>query len=353
MSSVTSPKQNRRVGKTNLFVASIASAVVFVLAIVIGCANESPKLVPLPIGKKERVKDLGGTKVSFNRAVDILFVIDDSGSMGDHQANLAKNVKLFTQSIINNQILDYHIGVLTSNMDSEPFNPAPGVTYKGELWGVTKFVTRQTPNAQLVLESNLQPGTSGSSTEVFFTPVQAALTNPLVSNENAGFYRSDAYLVVVFVTDADDQSQMKAADFQKFLVNLKGGDPTKVIAYGAYIPTVDTTCRTAEDHARKIEEFFALVGGKTLGLCDVDFGTKLADLGADLVKRIGSVLTLSRPAQADTIVVSFGSQVIPNDPYKGWVFDPVRNAISFGEGIDLKPEPPGTEVEVDFIAAQF
>jgi hypothetical protein len=63
------------------------------------------------------------------------------------------------------------------------------------------------------------------------------------------------------------------------------------------------------------------------------------------------VLYLSRPPQPDTIFVTFGSQTVPNDPKKGWVFDPVRNALVFGDEIDLKEEPQGTQVEVDFTAA--
>jgi hypothetical protein len=316
------------------------------------CAPASPKLVPLPMVKKERVRNTGGSKVSFNRAVDILFVVDDSGSMMDHQANLAKNIQLFTQGIMANQILDYHIAVTSSNMDSDPYQPKPGYGWKGELNGVTKFVSRATPSGQSELERNLLIGTDGSGTEVFFTPVQAALTPPMVGGANRGFYRQDAYLAVIFLTDSEDQSQLSAQDFYRFLLNLKGGDASKIITYGVYIPTVDRTCnRSGEPAPRKLEEFYSLSKAQTLGLCDADYGIKLAELGADLVRRVGSVLYLSRPPQPDTIYVTFGSQVIPNDPVKGWVYDPSRNALVFGDDIELLPEPTGTQVEVDFTAA--
>jgi hypothetical protein len=320
--------------------------------VVSACAESSPKLVPLPLVKKERVRNTGGSKVSFNRAVDILFVVDDSGSMGEHQTNLAKNVKLFTQGIVSNQILDYHIAVTSSNMDSDPYQPKPGYGWKGELNGTVKFVSRNTPNGQAELERNLLIGTEGSGSEVFFTPIQAALTPPLLGGVNKGFYRQDAYLAVIFLTDADDQSQLAAGDFYRFLVNLKGGDASKIISYGVYIPSVDRACnRSGEPQPKKLEEFFQLSKAQTLGLCDADYGMKLVELGADLVRRVGSVLYLSRPPQPDTIYVTFGSQVIPNDPIKGWVYDPGRNALVFGDEIDLLPEPTGTQVEVDFTAA--
>lgn len=331
-----------------LFVATVASMVLG------GCSPESPKLVPLPVAKPERVRDVSDIRVSFQRAVDILFVVDDSGSMSTHQQNLAKNIGLFTQGMKANQTLDYHIGVLTSNMDSRPWSPDPGYGWKGELNGLTKFVTKLTPNGDQVLARNLNPGTDGSATEVFFTPVQAALTPPLVAGVNKGFYRPDAYLAVIFLTDADDQSRVSATDFHKFLLGLKGGDPDKIISYGVYIPSGAPNCsRSGEPSPRKLEEFFKLTKGTTLGLCDADYGMKLAELGADLVRRVGSLLYLSRPAIPETIKVTFGSQTIPNHPDLGWIYDPSRNALIFGEQIELLPEPTGTEIEVDFIAAEY
>lgn len=325
-----------------------------VLSLVLACSPESPKLVPLPVAKPERVRDTSGIKVSFNRSVDILFVIDDSGSMASHQANLVKNIGLFTSGINSNQVLDYHIGVLTSNMDSTPWRPAPGYGWKGELNGLTKFITKTTPNAARELESNLKPGVDGSGTEVFFTPVQAALTPPLVGGVNKGFYRPDSYLALVFLTDAEDQSELSASDFYKFLLNLKKGDADKIITYGVHIPSNVSSCpRSGEPLPAKLEEFFKITKASTFGLCDADYGVKLAELSADLVRRVSSVLYLSRPAQPHTIKVTFGSQTIPNHPDKGWIFDPTRNAILFGEEIDLQPEPAGTEIEVDFIAAQY
>ncbi len=340
--------------------ALIGAAVLAILASSVitiflgGCAPESPKLVPPPAGKPERVRDVSDTRVSFQRAVDILFVVDDSGSMATHQQNLATNIGLFTKGMKANQILDYHIGVLTSNMDTAPWRPAPGYAWKGELNGATKFVTKTTPSGDQILEKNLNPGTDGSGTEMFFSPVQAALTLPLLNGVNKGFYRADAYLAVVFLTDADDQSRVSATDFFNFLLRLKGGDPNKIISYGVHIPSNIGNCpRSGEPSPKKLEEFFKLAKATTLGLCDADYGMKLAELGADLVRKVGSILYLSRPAVPHTIRVKFGSQAIPNDPDRGWIYDPTRNALIFGEGIDLLPEPAGTKIEVDFLAAEY
>ncbi len=313
------------------------------VGIFMGCSSESPKKVPKQFQKNERIKDTGGNKVSFNRSVDILFVVDDSGSMGTHQKNLASNVKLFTQAIFANQILDYHIGVVTTDMDDS--------SKSGRLQGTVSYVTRTTPNGAAILEASLQPGTNGSASELEFDPVRAALTAPLVTGANAGFYRPDAYLALIFITDEEEQSSMTSQDFYNFLLGLKNQDAAKIIPYGVYLPSGDPKC--ASGGQTKLEEYFKLVSAKTFGLCDPLFGQKLAELGDDLVRRVGSVLNLTRPAQRDTITVTFGSQTIPNDPRFGWVYDPTTNALIFGDEIDLLPEPPGTQVVVDFIAAEY
>jgi hypothetical protein len=263
--------------------------------------------------------------------------------MGEHQTNLAKNVKLFTKAILANQLLDYHIGVVTTDMDLP--------NRSGRLNGVPNFVTRTTPNGAAVLEANLQPGTNGSGTEKEFDPIVAALSAPIVSRDNAGFYRPDAYLAIILITDEEEQSNMSVKDFYSFLLNLKGGDQSKLIPYGVFLPKGNPACASGDQV--KLEEFFKLVSAKTFGLCDVDFGDKLAGLGDDLVRRVASILYLTRPAQPDTITVTFGSQTIPNDPKKGWIYDPGRNGLIFGDEIDLQPEPPGTQVEVDFISAEY
>jgi hypothetical protein len=317
-----------------------------------GCSEESPKLVPLPPVKREKVQDSGGEKYTFNPKVDILFVVDDSGSMEVHQQNLIKNIELFTKALGNNQILDYHFGVLTSSMGDFTSNPKGG---KGKLVGPPTVIDRLTPGGLAKLRENLHVGTKGSGQEMFFDPVKAALSTPLIDNENKGFYREDAHLAVIFITDADDQSEeLEPQKYFQFLVDLKKGDVKRVLHYGIFIPRSNTTCdRSGEVQPDRIEEVMQLFGANALGLCDTDFGQKLGDLALDLETRVGRVMYLSRAADPSTIEVKFGNGWLPNHPEKGWVYDPARNAIIFGSQIDWKSQPPGAQIEVNFIAAQY
>lgn len=312
--------------------------------LIAGCSKESPKKVPYIRPKaNEKIQNAGQT-INFNPKVDILLIVDNSGSMGDKQDNLSRNIGLFTNGLERMKLLDYHIGVITSD-----------IGHKGKLAGKTNFIDRNTVDGMQILKENLLVGTNGHYSEMMFDPVFLALSSPIVDVENFGFYRPDAYLVLIFITDTDDQSmRLSAGSFHQFLLGLKKNDKKKLIAYGVHIPTKDTTCdRSGEELPFRLEEFFRLTGAKTLGLCDPNYGEKLAALGDDMVGKIGRKLYLSRPPIVHTIKVTFGTQVIPNDSEKGWTFDASQNAVVFGRDIEWDNTQSQARVEVDFLAADY
>lgn len=323
---------------------------ILALIFAVGACNEpNPKLVAVaPRPPQDKVKD-EGEKVLYNPTVDILFVIDNSGSMDQKQRNLAANVNLFTSEIQKYTALDFHIGVVTSTM----YGGWGGRSKSdGRLTGNPIYVDRNTPDLVRTLGRNLIVGVDGNSTEEFFTPVRAALSPPLVNVENAGFYRPDAYLLVIFITDGEDLSSMQPDDLYKLLLGMKQNDKAKIITNGVVIPTNVMNCdRSGELPPRKIEQFLKLSGGTMFGLCDVDYGQKLANLGKLLVERIGNSVLLTRAPLPETIEVKFGTQIVPNSATDGWMYDPARNAVVFASGIKWTKQPQGTTIEVTFTPA--
>jgi hypothetical protein len=145
--------------------------------------------------------------------VDILLVVDDSGSMADEQEELSTGFDSFVQ-FFDVADVDYHIGITTTDMESRG----------GELVdsGGTRVITRDTEDAAAVFEANVQVGIEGSGSERGLDAALAALGEPLVSDENAGFLRQDALLSIVFVSDEEDASVGPTADFINTLRELKG-----------------------------------------------------------------------------------------------------------------------------------
>lgn len=310
-----------------------------------GCAPSTGNyLIPRPDPALEVKDKVGDINLVFKPQVDILFVVDSSGSMDSHQNNLSKNISLFTNSLGKIQILDYHIGVTTTDF-----------TYGdvGALKGVPKFVERSTPDGLAQLSSNLLVGISGSPYESVFAPTRAALSQPNLSGANRGFYRDDAYLAVVFVTDAADQSNVTAGELFQFLMDLKNWEREKLIAYGVIVPSHDDSCSRDEVNSKpsKIEEFLQMSKGISFSLCAPDYGERLAAIGEDLVKRVGMFIPLKQIPVVSTIQVRYGSQVIPEASHTGWSYDPFRVGINLGTELELEEQVPGTELEIGFIPA--
>lgn len=318
----------------------------------VACSNSSSVLGLPPALTGEKISD-NGVEV-FDPSVDILFVIDNSGSMSSHQSNLSKNINRFIQNFVKKSGLDFHIGVVSTDMENSGWSKGPCC---GTLSGSPAFVERSTPNFDQVLSRNMVLGTDGSAQEESFGPVIAAFTEPNLSGSNAGFYRPKAHLAVIFVTDAEDQTRMRVDDFLKFLAALKG-NMAKVSVYGVIVPSNDTVCDRDEPFAtpKRIEELLSKVsnaGSNIMSLCSPDYGDHLASLGDDLLRRVGSLIYLKRRPIAGTIRVNFGSQIIPADPLVGFSYDSYRNAIVLGEKIVWSTQPTGTKVQVAYEAADW
>lgn len=289
----------------------------------------------------------------FDPKADILFVVDNSGSMGDHQTNLANNISLFTSTFLEKSIIDYNIAVI--NTDN-------GGIYTtgfccGKFVGETKIISKTTLRANYVLRQNLLVGINGSGEESPFGAVLNALSPALLQDWNSGFLRNDAALIVVFITDAEDQSDASAQELYDYLLRLKNGRKHRLLAYGALVPTIEVGCRRDEDrvYPRKIEQFLSMVpnAGRSnvFSLCDEQFGAHLAGIATEIVNQVSSTVYLTRFPDLETIQVVYGNLTIPQDEKKGWVYDRSLNAIRLGPDIDWTVQPVGTKLIVTYKSA--
>jgi hypothetical protein len=171
--------------------------------------------------------------VSLNRDLDLLFVIDDSGSMADKQQNLASNFRDFIGVLeqVQGGLPNVHIGVVTSDMGTSATvdGLAPTIAGTGGCSGTGKNGNLQVPmsaNVSNMFISDIKlpddtrmrnytgdlattfttiakVGDRGCGFEQHLEAMKRALDNNPV---NAGFLRKDAFLAVVFIADEDDCS---------------------------------------------------------------------------------------------------------------------------------------------------
>ena len=212
--------------------AVVASSLLLATGLLAGCPDRSISRVTPAQGRVE-AKDI---PVTVNRDVDILFIIDDSPSMGDKQANLAANFKNFTDVLetIQGGLPNVHIAVVTSDMGSRGGNgtvaPGIGTLGQGGCAGSGKGGAMQLFGAPVsggpfisdirLMDGSRQQNYSGALSDVFATMARAgaggcgfeqhleAMKQALQPSNavNMGFLRANAFLAVVFIADEDDCS---------------------------------------------------------------------------------------------------------------------------------------------------
>ncbi len=344
------------------------------LGILVACAPNSPK-------REAPIESNGSADVSaevktydLTPKVDILVVIDYSMSMGVHQANLSKNIDGFVHSFADNQMVDFHFGMVTI-WDSVHFDKdVHGVTIRNhsglghliplknpnfdvkdpaskEFLEGPRFVTKNTPNYIDVMKKTLIYGEQpGPAFEELFTPILPALSPELSQGPNKGFYRPDANLIIVFISDTDDaRIDISPEALAQDLFKLKSGDRNKVSVVGVLSPSANRSCEKdngGPEGPKRVERLIALTNGRELDLCSKNFGAQLAKIGSDLSVRIPQQM-IRLPSIPDfkpemvggasmdkALVVMTGKDVMkkavsPNFD-DGWSYDPANQSISIG-----------------------
>ncbi len=284
--------------------------------------------------------------------VDVLWVIDDSGSMGDEQDDLANNFDSFIATAVSLDT-DYHIGVVATDVESE---------WAGKLYHCNdsnRFIKDSQPPAQQEAQFRCwvktadfdRPHSDGQE-----APLQAArlaLDYPNVDDYNAGFLRNEATLYVILVTDEPDQSNGPYELYVDFFQNLKGVGNPDLLNISAISGPPPNGCTTAAENQYDFDAVNA-AGGEFRSICTADWSDLINDLGLD-VFNARRQFPLDRPATASTIEVRVcdlgGScSAVGQDATDGWVFDAGANAVVFN-GASIPG--PGETVEVEYVAVCF
>src|SRR5688572_15379707 len=210
---------------------TLRTAVLFLAVSATACDHDIPLGVPDPSDRFVEVE----TEQNLKDQVDILFVIDDSGSMAPKQDQLRQRFpdlvkSLDTLAAAGNKA-SYHIGVVTSDLGAPGLSCGKNRGAKLQPLGAEAPIGCQGPVGANYIEydqrngtTNLPPGQDlpttfscmasvgdqGCGFEFTLEAAYRALHDPIP--ENAGFLRPTAILVVVFLTDEDDCSADLTSD---------------------------------------------------------------------------------------------------------------------------------------------
>ncbi|MBN2494648.1 MAG: choice-of-anchor D domain-containing protein [Deltaproteobacteria bacterium] len=291
---------------------------------------------------------------------DVLFVIDNSGSMGEEQQALADNFDVFIQYALTLNV-DFHLGVITTevndaetNMGSPRRDIFPGILVHPT--SRPKYITNTTPDLQQAFRDNVSVGTCCSDEqEAGLEAAYMALSAPNIDDpaKNGGFMREDAKLYVIILSDEQDQSSGDPDFYVDFFSSIKGYRNPDRMAVSAIVGDSPNGCEGPGGSAGSGSRYIDVAnrtGGVVESICTSDWAGSLSNLGLDAFAAIRE-FPLSRQADANTLVVTVNGVPVPQASCEGcadgWTYYGDTNSIYFGN--DVVPEQ-GDTIVVDYEA---
>lgn len=314
--------------------------------------------------------------------IDIVWVIDNSGSMESSQQNLVRNFNSFIKKF---QDLKYDYRMVVTSTDAWKAASTADANQSGLLksWRRGEIVkdsannyyfspdsgssvlSRSTENIEQAFVTNALQGISGTGDERAFDSLMTALNY----SENQGFRRSDAYLAVIIVSDEDDFSANTntcvACEYDLEtnsdpLVLTSSSGPTslqnlyldsRLISVNSYfeqlknyvgsekfsvntIMVQDNDCKsqlnntfTGRRLGRRYLELSKMTEGVQTSLCS-DFATNLK-LISDSIVKVASQYKLDREPIVESLRVYVDNNLVPQGSENGWTYDPSSLLITF------------------------
>jgi len=255
-----------------------------------------------------------GQAVKYNDQVDILWVVDDSQTMAQHQNRLAAQFDYFMDALLSTK-LNYHLGVISTDRGA----------YNGQLLGNPKVINLVTTNPKSVFGQNVKLGSGGSPVERGLASLDDALSPGMLSGLNSGFLRDEALLVVIFLSDENDHSTGQAADYINMLDQLKPRLPSGARGWMAnFIGSLDNSpvCQSYGADAEAGVRYMDVVsasGGISESICTSDLSKALTSVR----KRIVEVITqyhLAKEPFLETLQVFINGILIPQNSDNGWTY---------------------------------
>jgi hypothetical protein len=257
----------------------------------------------------------------------VLWVLDNSGSMDESLGRLNDQLDLFIGAFLTLG-LDYHIGVVTTDMDS--------ANQSGKLQGSPAYLESSTPDPVGKFESRASVGSNGSADERGLDAAKAALTDPLMSAENAGFLRSDSTVSVIVLSDENDSSSQNASKFTTWFEGLRT-DPDKT-TFNAFVGDRGLGCTGGDIwsgdfiEASGGDEYIDAAdatGGFFASICSEDFSAPVINMARASAGMKSTFALTETPSDVSRLEVVVDGKACPSDAIEGYTYDAGDNSITF------------------------
>lgn len=268
--------------------------------------------------------------------VDILWIVDNSGTMSGEQDRLVTGLSGI-MALFEETLADFRLGVITTDVEN--------LDHRGKLQGETPVLGPDTPLLSDTFAANASVGSGGSRDEMGIDALELAMTEAIDQGYNDGFFREGAPLDVVVISDEDDQSE---GDLGERLAALGSIVPVedrfRIHAIVGDEPAGCMTMNSSAEAGDRYLEAARSTGGFEGSICLDDWTPLLEQIGlAALGLRRDFVLSVE--PRLDTIEVYVNGVAIPERDVDGWSYDPGANAVVFHR---YAVPRPGMHVRVQY-----
>lgn len=245
------------------------------------------------------------TSLIYNQAVDILFIVDESGSMVDEQESLSLAIPGIYNILIGDKFtnLDWRVGIRSTDPT-------------GEIYGWVDFddsdALLKLMSLTLLLENHSKEQGLDSAIEVAAWDV-------------TGFKREQADFLIIFISDEPDQSSISVSDYTNLMSFVKQS-PFEVTESAIVATYEEDRCNNAIIGAGYID-----VSETIVDLCDSNWEAVL-DRPLEHLPTLNQILPLEYfPLEIDRLKVFISEDGNEAKIYEKWVYDEVGNAVILTE----------------------
>lgn len=259
--------------------------------------------------------------------ISTIFVIDNSGSMTEHQNNMLKNAEAYLKGI-QGLSTSFSVAVISTDISEKVYGT----------------ISESTPNPIQAFQNIVSKlGTNGSANEYIFGSVnqyiQTLEGQTLIQNAQA--------INVIAITDEKEQSADLNVTSEDMLFNFRVSK--EIIRFSTFVDDIKCGDNSYRDNSA-FEDIANETGGKIYSLCD-DFSTSLSDIVSSTYQGSSeptsgvflpfTSYSLFHTPILDSIQITYGSQIIPFGIFRqGWTFDVPTNSVVFGEDVILDQNQP-------------
>lgn len=286
-----------------------------------------------------------------NGAVDILFVVDNSGSMREEQLEMKNRISGFISKIQN---LDWQIAVTSTDaLSTAPFGDG-----KFKPFSTSKYMlTPKDSRPDEVLGQALELGTTGDSNErginATYRAIERAVTDP--SSPQGKFLRKPAALATVLISDEDECSTGCSPDVISSspvglidLVKSKLGNEKRFI-FHSIVWQPGSNCPTGYSQGHIYSQLTQMTRGILGNVCSDNYSDQLSGIGQSVGELVKSVQLNCSPVDSNGDgQVELSIFHIASDGSRSEITDSVQPFIVNGDVINFSEYLPAGKYEFEY-----